>query len=212
MSPRGAALLALLSLGGGGALAQAPERAGSPVAAASAPTDASLSSAELIELLRRGGLTVYFRHTATDFSRRDDAMKNFDDCENQRPLVAQGRTDARMLGERIRALRLPVGEVLASPMCRTMEHARLTFGRAAPTPELRERHDADYPGLKRLLGLAAPSGTNRWIVSHGIPFRAATGLAPLAEGEAAVFRPDAGAWTALGRITIDEWRVLKPTR
>ncbi len=167
---------------------------------------------DLVRQIRAGGLVIYFRHTATDFSRRDDAMKSFDDCDNQRPLAAQGRADAKLLGDRIRALRLPVGEVLASPMCRTMEHARLTFGRATPTPELRERQDGDYPGLKHLLGLAVAAKTNRWIVSHGIPFRAATGLAPLSEGEAAVFRPGAGAWHALGRITLEEWRTLNPTR
>lgn len=185
---------------------------GGSAATVPASAEAAMPPGELVRLMRVGGLVIYFRHTATDFSRRDDAMKSFDDCDNQRPLSAQGRADATLLGERIRALRLPVGEVLASPMCRTMEHARLTFGRATPTPELRERQDGDYPGLKHLLGLAVAAKTNRWIVSHGIPFRAATGLAPLSEGEAAVFRPGAGAWHALGRITLEEWRTLEPTR
>jgi Histidine phosphatase superfamily (branch 1) len=216
VSRRCAALALLLGLGWCIASAQAPGSTASPTASpaapASAPADASLPSAELLKLLRKGGLIVYFRHTATDFSRRDDAMKSFDDCDNQRPLSAQGRADATMLGERIRALRLPVGDVLASPMCRTMDHARLTFRRATPTPELRERQDGDYPGLTRLLGQPVAAGTNRWIVSHGIPFRAATGLPPLAEGEAAVFRVEAGAWQALGRIGIDEWRALKAPR
>lgn len=212
MSLSRAALLGLLGLGWGIALAQAPERAASPAAAASLPADAFLPTAELLKLIRRGGLVVYVRHTATDFSRRDDAMKGFSDCDNQRPLSAQGRSDATMVGERIRSLRLPVGEVLASPMCRTMEHARLTFGHATPTPELREREDGDYPGLKRLLSSPVVAKSNRWIVSHGIPFQAATGLAPLAEGEAAVLHPNGGSWQGLGRITIEEWRAMKVAR
>lgn len=214
MKRRGLVLLGLLGLSWGVAPAQAPGGTNPAGSAATVPAaaEAALPLGELVRLIRTGGLVIYFRHTATDFSRRDDAMTSFDDCDNQRLLSAQGRADATLLGERIRALRLPVGEVLASPMCRTMEHARLTFGRATPTPELRERQDGDYPGLKRLLGLAVAAKANRWIVSHGIPFRAATGLAPLAEGEAAVFRPDAGAWQALGRITIDEWRGLRAMR
>lgn len=202
MTRRRACLLTLLGLGNSAAWAQSPP----------APQGELLSAADLMPRLRRGGLVIYFRHTATDFSRRDDAMKDFDDCDNQRPLSAQGRADAALLGQRIRALRLPVDEVLASPMCRTMEHARLSFGRATPTPELRERQDGDFPGLKRLLALPVPAGRNRWIVSHGIPFRAATGLPPLAEGEASVFRPGAGEWSLLGRITIDAWPALKPAR
>ena len=164
-----------------------------------------LSGPALLKALRIGGLVIYFRHTATDFSRRDDAMKGYGDCANQRLLSAQGRTDATLLGQRIRALKLPVGEVLASPMCRTMEHATLTFGRATPTPELREADAGDYPGLKHLLAKTVAQGTNRWIVGHGTPFRLATGEPQLAEGEAVVIRPGSTVWVVLARITIDQW-------
>jgi broad specificity phosphatase PhoE len=200
---RRAWICAVLSLSVGAALAQ--------VTATAAPPD-TLSGQALIDTVRAGGLVIYFRHTATDFSRRDDAMKSYDDCANQRPLSPQGRADATMLGQRIRALRLPVNDVLASPMCRTMEHAKLTFGRAAPTAELRERQEGDYPGLRQLLSQPVASGGNRWIVSHGIPIRTVTSLPQLAEGEAVVFRPEATHWTVLGRITIGEWAGLTPAR
>ena len=180
--------------------------AGAPRAAPSASSaQPALSGSALVKALRRGGLVIYFRHTATDFSRRDDAMKGYDDCANQRLLSAQGRADATLLGQRIRALKLPIGEVLASPMCRTMEHATLTFARALPTPELREADAGDYPGLKRILAKPVARGSNRWIVGHGIPFRIATGESQLAEGEAVVLRPDSTHWTVLARIKIDQW-------
>ena len=204
MNARRALLGALLIACCFSAVAQGAVAPGAAAASASSVPPA-LSGAALIKALRMGGLVIYFRHTATDFSRRDDAMKGYDDCANQRLLSEQGRTDATLLGQRIRALKLPVAEVLASPMCRTMEHATLTFDRATPTPELREADAGDYPGLKQLLGKPVAQCANRWIVGHGIPFRAATGEPQLAEGEAVVIRPGATRWAVLARITIGQW-------
>jgi len=179
--------------------ASAPERSSAPVA------QAQLTGAALLRALRTGGYVVYFRHTATDFSKRDDAMKGFDDCANQRALSPQGRDDARRIGRDIAALKLPLGEVLASPMCRTMDHAVLAFGRATPTVAMRESGGGDYPGLARLLSTPVPAGTNRWMVGHGIPFRAVAGPPHLAEGEAVVMKPDGQSWTVVARITVADW-------
>jgi Histidine phosphatase superfamily (branch 1) len=177
--------------------------------ATSAPAEGqSLEGRALLSALRAGGYVIYFRHTATDFSRRDDAMTGYDDCANQRLLSPQGRTDATAIGRRIAALKLPVGEVLASPMCRTMDHARLSFGRATPTPEIREGRSDDYPGLKRLFATPVRTGTNRWIVGHGIPFRAVAGPPHLAEGEAVVIRPLGSAWTVVARVSVPDWAGL----
>ncbi|MBL8317729.1 MAG: histidine phosphatase family protein [Burkholderiaceae bacterium] len=192
---------------------QAQTAASAPaVERSSAPdTSARLQGAALLKALRGGGYVVYFRHTATDFSRNDAAMKGFDDCDNQRLLSPQGRDDARRIGEAIRALKLAGGEVLASPMCRTMEHARLSFGSATPTGEvsLRERGDSgDYPGLVKLLATPVGLGSNRWMVGHGIPFRAVAGAPHLGEGEAAVIKPDGRGWTVVARIAVADWPML----
>jgi hypothetical protein len=181
------------------------ERSSAPAAGAELQGDA------LLKALRGGGYVVYFRHTATDFSRNDAAMKGFDDCANQRLLSPQGREDAQRIGEVIRALKLAGGDMLASPMCRTLEHARLSFGQARPAPEvsLRERGDSgDYPGLAKLLSTPVKAGTNRWMVGHGIPFRAVAGAPHLAEGEAAVIRPDGRGWTVVARIAVADWSAL----
>jgi len=186
-----------------------PDAAGATRSSAPA-TGAGLAGATLLRELRRGGYVIYFRHTTTDFSKRDDAMKGFDDCDNQRLLSPQGRDDARRIGETIRALKLPLGEVLASPMCRTMDHATLTFGRATPAPTvaLREGGGGDYPGLARLLRAPVAAGSNRWMVGHGIPFRAVAGPPHLAEGEAVVIKPDGTGWTVVARITVADWAAL----
>jgi phosphohistidine phosphatase SixA len=168
-----------------------------------------LQGAALVRALREGGLVIYFRHTATDFSKDDRAMRAYDDCVNQRPLSEQGRADAQAIGARIAALKLPLGIVKASPMCRTMEHARLMLGMATPTTTMRElTAPGEYLGLKRLLSERVPAGINRWMVGHGTPFRAVAGAPHLAEGEAAVLKPTGSGWIVLARLTLADWQAL----
>ena len=173
---------------------------------------AGLQGPQLLAALKRGGYVVYFRHTGTDFSKNDSAMKSLDDCENQRLLSEQGRRDAVAIGERIRALGLPVGEALASPFCRTMDHARLMLVNVTPRNEVREAQDGDYAGLKQLLAAPVARGSNRWIVGHGNPFRAVAGAPHLAEGEAAVIRPGTTGWTVVARLLVADWQTLGATR
>jgi hypothetical protein len=183
--------------------------AASAPALSSAPDPAHrLQGAALVRALRAGGLAIYFRHTATDFSKNDQAMRDFDDCANQRPLSEQGRRDARAIGQRIAALKLPAGIVIASPMCRTMEVARLMLGQATATPAMREWREGEYSGLARLMSTTVAAGENRWMIGHGIPFRAVAGPPQLAEGEAVVMRPDGTRWTVLARLTIADWQTL----
>jgi broad specificity phosphatase PhoE len=185
------------------ASAQATERSSYPVAGA------RLEGAALVRALREGGLVIYFRHTATDFSKNDRGMRDYDDCANQRPLSEQGRADAREMGQRIAALKLPIGVVKASPMCRTMEHAKLMLGMATPTTTMRElTGPGEYLGLKRLLSARVPPGINRWMVGHGTPFRAVAGPPHLAEGEAIVLKPDGESWTVLARLAVNDWAAL----
>lgn len=178
-------------------------------AESSAPAPAAaLQGPPLLAALKRGGHVVYFRHTATDFSRNDAGMKDYADCDHQRLLSAQGRRDATQIGQRIRAFGLPVGEVLASPYCRTMEHARLMLTDVKASAEVREAQGGDYAGLKRLLAAPVGAGSNRWIVGHGMPFRTVAGMPHLAEGEAAVIRPEGTGWTVVARLHVADWQSL----
>ncbi|MFZ2650471.1 MAG: histidine phosphatase family protein [Burkholderiaceae bacterium] len=209
MNLRRLLLCAVLGVCCGVAAAQQSELANTE---SSVPDPAkALAGRALLKALRSGGLVIYFRHTATDFSRSDSAMTSYTDCAKQRLLSTQGRDDAVRLGRDLRALKLRLDDltqVLASPMCRTMEHATLTFGYAKPMPELREAQAGDYQELKHLLAAPVPRGGNRWIVGHGNPFRAVAGPPHLAEGEAVVIRPGTTRWTVLARVTVDQWAGL----
>ena len=170
--------------------------------------------AALLAELRRGGYVLYIRHTSTDFGQNDAKMTGYEDCANQRNLTDKGRQEARAVGEHIKRLEIPVGRVLASPYCRTMETARLAFGKAQPMQEARggpaRTDDAKrYEGLRKLLSTPVPKGENVVISSHGNPFHAVAGPPYLAEGEIAVVRPQGdGRFTIVARIRPDDWSAL----
>ncbi|MEO7728449.1 MAG: histidine phosphatase family protein, partial [Burkholderiales bacterium] len=108
-----------------------------PPAPRSSEAQRKLTPAQTVAELRRGGYVIYFRHTSTDFSQNDAQSKSYDDCAHQRNLTDAGRAQARAIGAAVRELKLPIEKVVASPLCRTMETARLAFERAEPVPEMR---------------------------------------------------------------------------
>jgi len=165
--------------------------------------------------LREGGYVFYLRHASTDFSQNDANMKSYEDCASQRNLTDKGRGEALAIGEHVKRLGIPIGTVLASPFCRTMETARLAFGKAQAMNEVRggpARPDDPkrYAALKKLLSTPVPKGDNAVISSHGNPFYALAGAPYLAEGEIAVVRPqgDSG-FSVVGRIRVEDWAALK---
>jgi hypothetical protein len=164
-------------------------------------------SAELLGRLREGGYVLYLRHTSTDFSQNDSRMKSFEDCASQRNLTDRGRDEARAIGEHVKRLKIPIGEVLASPFCRTMETARLAFGKATATNEVRGGpvEASRYEPLKNLLSSPVPRGTNRVISSHGNPFYALAGPPYLAEGEMAVVKPEGEGFSVIAKIRLTDW-------
>ena len=199
------ALAALLFWAPAGAQTAAAQRSSLP------PRE--LAPAQLLAELRKGGYILYFRHTATDFSKNDEGMKSFEDCANQRNLIDKGRAEARAAGVAIRRLGIPVERVLASPFCRTVETAQLLFGRAEKMQEVRGGPAAPagserYAALRKILATPVRPGTNLAVVSHGNPFYSVAGPPYLAEGEAAVIRPLGADFQIVARIPVDRWDAL----
>src|SRR5712692_5640173 len=171
--------------------------------------------AALLRQLREGGYVLYLRHTSTDFSQNDASMKSYEDCANQRNLTDKGRGEARAVGEHIKRLGIPIGTVLASPFCRTMETAKLAFGKAQPMQEVRgglsrPEDPKRYDALRKLLSIPPSPGSNTVISSHGNPFHAVAGPPYLAEGEIAVVRPQGDSrFVVVGKIRLEDWQLLK---
>ena len=101
---------------------------------------------------------------------------NLDDCATRRLLSDKGRASSRAIGEAIRALDVPIGPVLASPLCRTVETAVLAFGFAEKSMATREGGSEPvgsagrYAALRALLSTAPPAGKNTAIIGHGYPY------------------------------------------
>lgn len=161
----------------------------------------------LLPLLRAGGFNLYFRHGITDRSQLDTGRRG--DRAGQRNLSEAGREQATRLGQAIRALEIPVQEVLTSEVFRAQDTAELAFGRGRVRVE-RDLIADDYtPGSAsddaRAVArrLAQPiAGGNRVMVGHIVPLGMilGRGLAQqeFPEGAAGVFRPRGTDWEFVG--------------
>ena len=174
---------------------------------------------DLTRSLKAGGLVVVFRHAATDFSKPDQDPVVVSDCSTQRNLSAQGRADARAIGRGVRRLGLPVGNVFSSAYCRTLETARLAFGRATVHPALLNtiaaEHDAAWrsadPRRATALRHKPAAGKLTVLVTHGVVVQETSGQT-LEEGEAIVFRPLGNSrFRVVGRVMPQEWGDAAPT-
>lgn len=180
-----------------------------------------LNDTALVAALRDGGLNIYFRHAATEWSQSDDVREAGDwtscDAARMRQLSATGRADARLVGASMRALGMPVGNVYASPYCRTVETATLFgMGEVQPTVDVMNLRAADYVGgqeavieraRQRLSTLPAP-GSNDVYVAHGNIAVAATRVYP-DEAEGLVFRPlGENGFEYVGRLDPARWSEL----
>jgi phosphohistidine phosphatase SixA len=168
----------------------------------------------LVRDLRQGGYVIYFCNAATEPGGAG-GPENLGNREAQRNLSEEGRTQAATIGEALRELEIPVGEVLSSPYFRALDTARIAFGRAEPTGELlslRSNRSVLHPqrqaDLVRLLSTAPPKGTNTVLVSHASNAEEYAGIS-LDEGEAAVLKPlRDDEFEFVARITPEEWKEL----
>jgi phosphohistidine phosphatase SixA len=168
-----------------------------------------LSSTELSARLLKGGLVILMRHERTEVpSNGDDYSKPASDCTAQRNLSVAGVAGSAETGVAIRALGWPIGKVLVSPMCRSMETARFMFGRYEVEPRLmhhdnRPERNVTVSGreLNDLLATIPRGGSdNTVMVSHIGNIYFAIALT-LSEGEFGVLeRQENGSYVILGTI------------
>ncbi len=171
-----------------------------------------LTGGELVEALRGGGHVLYLRHTQT----AQDAVDQPDplgDCTRQRLLTEAGRADATALGEAVRDLRIPVGEVRASPFCRTLDTARLAFAEVRTDDALvSPASDGDArvrttDELRRLLRTVPDDGENTVLVGHLTNLRLLSRASP-DEGGTIVLRPDGDGFSLVGEVSPQGWQRL----
>jgi phosphohistidine phosphatase SixA len=170
--------------------------------------------------LRHGGYVIIMRHPSSPLAPPDAQSADPQNPHRERQLDATGRDSARAMGAAIRALQIPIGEVLSSPAYRARQAAELAgFATATPTPQLDEGSqgmqasaDASRAGwLRETVSRTPRAGTNTLLITHAPNLTAAFGdaAAHMAAGEALIFRPrGAGNAELVARLPIEQWPQL----
>jgi broad specificity phosphatase PhoE len=158
--------------------------------------------------LRQGGKVALMRHADAPGPAGDPPGFRLDDCSTQRNLSAEGRTHARAIGEKLKAERVPIGQLLSSPWCRCVDTAKLLgLGKVQLEPTfsnvvvLNDQRDRLTEGARKLIGAWRGPGT-LFVVTHGANIQALTGGLNPASGEIVVVATKDGSLQELGRLLL----------
>ena len=172
-----------------------------------------------VKALQGGGHVIVFRHGATHADQADTDPLNPANIEKQRQLNDQGRALARSIGEAMRKLNIPVGQVVTSQFNRAVETGTLLgFGAVTSTADITEgglvvppnENNRRAAALKKLASTVPPAGTNVVLVTHKPNILDAFGKDwfEVREGEASIFKPDGNGYRPVARIQAADWSKL----
>ena len=171
----------------------------------SAAAQAQTDEAALWAALRDGGHVALIRHALAP-GTGDPPGFRVDDCRTQRNLSAEGRAQARALGERFRANGIEAAAVYSSQWCRALDTARaLALGEVTPFAGLNSffagrGDEAQHTRASRALIAEQARGQYPLVlVTHQVNITALAGVSPAA-GEIIVMRVDGDVLTLAGRI------------
>ena len=174
----------------------------------------TLSGPALVKALQAGGKVIVMRHASSPGDI--PARPNPDNVPPERQLDEKGRTTAAAMGDSLRRLKIPIGEVLTSPAYRARETARLA---RLPNPRALAQLGEGPQSMQGAVDRAQtewlqkkvkelPRGTNTLLVTHVPNMTAALPdeIPAVLQGEVLVFAPDGkGSAPVVGRIKIEEW-------
>jgi hypothetical protein len=180
----------------------------------------TLHGEALVKALRQGGYVIVMRHASSPAEVPDSRTANADNIHRERQLDAKGRASATAMGNALRELKIPIGDVLSSPTYRALETVRYAkLGDPLTFDELGDRSqsmqgvtDAQAAWLHKK-ALQFPSGTNTIIVTQlpnltGAFRQLADGVE---DGEALIFGPPRimSIATLVARVKIEEWPAMR---
>ena len=171
----------------------------------------------ILMALMEGSMVVYIRHphaiVGVDLDTSD-----LNDCSNQRRLTDQGRADSVMIGSAFKNRGIPVGEIYASPFCRTKNAAFIAFGydKTIVEPGLRSSCKTTMESLhftrswlRQRLSTKPTDGKNVVLMGHNCNIR---NVLPPDEfpdcarrpemGDALVFQPKEGGYNLVGCVAL----------
>jgi phosphohistidine phosphatase SixA len=177
----------------------------------------TLSGTALVSALRQGGLVLVMRHANSPAQPPAKGAADPRNVKLERELDQMGRETARAMGEAIKGLRIPIGDVFSSPTFRARQTVELAgLRRAKDANELDEGaagmqsipEATRIAWLKMKIGEAPRAGANTIIVTHAPNIKGAFDI-DAAAGETIVFKPDGhGGASQVARIKIADWMPL----
>lgn len=174
----------------------------------------------LLKQLRNGGYVLYMRHGNTDTSI-PDRLPNVDlnDCSTQRPLTNEGRRVAASVGQQIRKAKIPLGEILSSPLCRAKESALAAFGKNFTinnllmyTANMSSKEKAPVlEATRELLSRPVEGTVNRVLVAHAPNLMDIFGYFPKTEGTVVIIKPMGDKnFKYIASIAPKQWQLIQP--
>jgi phosphohistidine phosphatase SixA len=171
---------------------------------------------DIAQALHAGGLVIVVRHGATFPDQADTDPLNFENIAAQRNLNDKGKALAKVFGDALRQVGVPIGKVYTSKYNRAYETAVIAgFKDIEKTADLTEgglvvspnENSRRVEAFRKLLGTAPKPGTNTILITHKPNIVDALGKDwfDVKEGEASVFRPENGGYKLITRVQMDEW-------
>jgi phosphohistidine phosphatase SixA len=189
-----------------------------PLLVASAAIEAaSLAGRDLVSGLHLGGYVILMRHASSPRTPPEAAQADPGNPQHERQLDETGRSSARAMGDALRRLHIPIGQVLSSPTYRALETVRLaqlgsptTFGELGDAGHSMQADASGVRGawLRAKVAVTPARGTNTIIVTHfpNIAEAFPQAAKDLQDGEALIFQADGhGDTTLMARVKIEEW-------
>ncbi len=175
----------------------------------------SVDSPRLLHALREGGNVVVMRHAHAPAALPDASTADPGNSARERQLDQQGKNEMAAMGNALRELRIPVGEVQSSPTFRALQTAQYAGWKNIRTMEALGDGGQSMQGatleqaayLRKEAARPTP-GTNRILISHSPNLQRAfpEWTKGITEGEALILRPSAsGKLELLGRVPVTEW-------
>lgn len=123
----------------------------------------------------------------------------------------------KQVGAAIRTAKIPLGEILVSPMCRTKESAQLAFGEKFDISEALmysanmtdEEKRPRLEALRKILRTPVAKGQNRLLLAHAPNLADLIGFFVKPEGTIVVFRQEGPeGYQYVASIHPEDWRQL----
>lgn len=184
------------------------------LAAALVSGSAAGAQPDIWNQLRQGGHVLLIRHGAVDnLSRSTSPDADFEGCEGQYNLTDEGLEQAKHLGNVMRKRKIPIGGVLASPLCRTRDTARIAFGAFRTWPLLETLPESDLEDRQQRIEavnrvIADHKGRENLVLITHQPNIDALTLEVVEPSTIVVVKPDGkGGFKVLRKLSPKEWRM-----